>query len=152
MITVYYDGLCKVCSKEISLYRNQLGADSIRFVNICSQDFDAKIEGVDPVRIHQVMHVRRQDGTLALKVEAFIEIWSALPRFKWLAKAARWAPVNASLHLGYAGFTMIRPFLPRYTSPADCRESPYCDLNSEVKNDLKNDSKSYSKSEDKKDA
>lgn len=141
MITVYYDGLCKVCSKEISFYRNQLGADSIKFVDICSQDFDAKVEGLDPVRIHQVMHVRRQEGTLALKVDAFIEIWSVLPRFQWLAKAARWAPVNAGLHLGYAGFSIIRPFLPRYTSPADCRESPYCDLKSEVKNDLKSEVK-----------
>ncbi|MEI8025924.1 MAG: DUF393 domain-containing protein [Pseudomonadota bacterium] len=148
MITVYYDGLCKVCSKEISLYRNQLGSDSLKFVDICSQEFDAKAEGLDPVRVHQVMHVRRQDGTLALKVESFIEIWSVLPRFQWLAKAARWAPVNVGLHLGYAGFTMIRPFLPRNTSPADCSESPYCDLKSEVNNDLKNDLKS----EDKKDA
>jgi predicted DCC family thiol-disulfide oxidoreductase YuxK len=128
MITVYYDGLCKVCSKEINHYRKQSGADSISFVDICSSNFDARAEGLDPARVHQVMHVRRQDGTLAVKVDAFIEIWSVLPRFKWLAKAARWSPVNAGLNLGYVGFTMIRPFLPRYANPADCQESPYCDV------------------------
>ena len=137
MITVCYDSLCKVCSKEISYYRNQLGADSIEFVDICSKDFDRRAAGLDPVHIHQVMHVRRQDGTLALKVDAFIEIWSVLPKFKWLAKAARWSPVNVGLNLGYAGFTMMRPFLPRYASPADCKESPYCDLNSDLNSDLK---------------
>ena len=128
MITVYYDGLCKVCSKEINHYRKQSGADAISFVDICSSNFDARSEGLDPARVHQVMHVRRQDGTLAVKVDAFIEIWSVLPRFKWLAKAARWSPVNAGLNLGYVGFTMIRPFLPRYANPADCQESPYCDV------------------------
>ena len=131
MITVYYDGLCKVCSKEISFYRKQRGADAIKFVDICSATFDAKSEGLDPVRVHQVMHVRRQDGTLALKVDAFLEIWSVLPRFQWLAKAARWAPVNTGLSLGYIGFTLVRPFLPRYGNPAECQDSPYCELKSE---------------------
>jgi len=142
MITVYYDGLCKVCSMEISHYRKQRGTASIKFVDICAQDFDARLEGLDPVRIHQAMHVRRQDGTLALKVDAFIEIWSVLPKFKWLAKAARWTPINVGLNLGYAGFTSIRPFLPRYATPADCSESPYCDLKSDLKSDLKCDLKS----------
>ena len=110
MITVYYDGLCKVCSKEISHYRKQRGADSIAFVDICSKDFDPRAEGLDPVRIHQVMHVRRQDGSLALKVDAFIEIWSVLPNLEWQAKAQGWAPCIHGFILGFAfSFYILNP-------------------------------------------
>jgi predicted DCC family thiol-disulfide oxidoreductase YuxK len=126
-IQVYYDGLCKVCSREIDHYRNQRGADRIQFVDICSPSFNAVEEGLDPMRIHKVVHVRRQDGSLAVRVDAFIEIWSQLPKFRWLAKLASQKHIKAGLEIGYSSFILIRPFLPRYSSPADCQDSPYCE-------------------------
>lgn len=128
-LRVYYDGLCKVCSKEIEHYKKQKGADRINFVDICGRQFDAVKEGVDPVLVHKEMHVRRLDGTYATRVEAFIEIWKTLPKYNFLAKIASLSAVSALLDLGYSGFTRIRPFLPRYASPADCKDSPYCESN-----------------------
>jgi predicted DCC family thiol-disulfide oxidoreductase YuxK len=127
-LKVYYDGLCKVCSQEINHYRRQEGAENIQFIDICGAGFDAIQEEVDPVQVHKVMHVRRQDGTLATKVEAFIEIWKALPKYRFLAKIAGRPPVRSMLNLSYLGFSLIRPFLPRYSSPKECQDSPYCDL------------------------
>jgi predicted DCC family thiol-disulfide oxidoreductase YuxK len=124
---VYFDGLCKVCSKEINHYKEQVGASQIEFIDICSVAFNASQENLDPLQIHKIMHVRRLDGTLATRVDAFIEIWSILPKYKWLAKMAQQKLVKSGLELGYTGFTVLRPYLPRYSNPADCQDSPYCE-------------------------
>lgn len=128
-LKVYYDGLCVLCSKEMDHYKRQSGADNITFLDICSKDFNASEEGVDPIQVHKIMHVRRSDGSLALRVDAFIEIWSVLPKYKVLAKIAKNAFVHGGLSLGYAVFAKLRPFLPRNKASDACKDSPYCEIN-----------------------
>ena len=127
-LQVYFDGLCKVCSKEINHYKKQNGADHIEFVDICSNQFDAVKSGLDPIQVHKIMHVKRKDGSVATGVDAFIEIWKTLPKYHFLAKISNYSAMMAALKVGYSGFTVIRPFLPRYTNPADCSDSPYCEV------------------------
>lgn len=126
-LTVYYDGLCKVCSKEIAHYKKQTGADLIDFVDITSMQFNAAQEGVDPVQVHQVMHARRKDGTLVTRVDAFIEIWKVIPKYRLLSKMADQSLIKYGLELGYSCFAALRPFLPRYKKLSDCQDSPYCE-------------------------
>ncbi len=125
-ISVYYDGLCKICSREINHYRLQKGADLMRFVDICATDFDAEVENVNPIEVHKVMHVRRADGSLAIKVDAFIEIWKHLPKYRFLSVLGNAFPVRSLLNVGYEGFTILRPYLPRYKNYSECSDSPYC--------------------------
>jgi len=126
--TVYYDGLCLVCSAEINHYKRRNVDDRVAFVDICAAGFDPAKEGLDPRLIHKIMHVRRRDGTMATRVEAFIEIWENFPGYRWAARVARWKPVRFVLELGYSSFVVIRPWLPRRKA-ADCSASPYCDIN-----------------------
>ena len=124
-VTVYFDGLCVVCAKEIQHYQQQKGAEKIRFVDITKNSFNAAAEGLDPSEVHRVMHVRRADGSLALKVDAFIEIWQQLPRYCWLARWASRPALRRVLDLGYQAFVVARPYLPRKKNP--CETSPYCE-------------------------
>lgn len=117
-----------MCSREMDHYRKQEGAENIAFVDICSSDFDATKEALDPLQVHKVMHVRRKDGTIATRVDAFIAIWETLPRFKILAKIAKARLIKPGLEVGYSCFAAIRPILPRYSKNADCQDSPYCEL------------------------
>ena len=127
-LKVYYDGLCKVCSKEINHYKKQIGADRIEFVDICSDQFDAIKENLDPIQVHKIMHVRTKEGSVVTRVGAFIEIWKILPKYHWLAKLASNPIVLFGLEKGYSGFAMVRPFLPRYSKNTNCEESPYCEV------------------------
>jgi len=127
-IAVYFDGQCRLCSREISYYQRQRGAENIKFVDICAEGFDAKTEGLDPREVHKVMHVRRVDGTFAKGVDAFIEIWKCLPKFRTIARVAEKYLIKKGLEVGYSCFAMIRPFLPRRSKAESCQESPYCDL------------------------
>ena len=125
-IKVYYDGLCHLCSREINHYKKQAGSETIQVLDITNAEFNAEHEGVDPQRVHQVLHVRRADGSLATEVEAFIEIWKQLPRYQWAATMAQRSPVKASLHWMYRLFAKVRPLLPR--KAASCDSSPYCEI------------------------
>lgn len=127
-IKVYYDGLCKLCSAEINHYRKQEGAQKILFIDICAEDFDANAEGIDPYLVHKIMHVRRLDGNLATRVDAFIEIWMHLPKYRIAAKVARKPLVKMGLEVGYSCFAFIRPLLPRHSKLKDCQDSPYCEV------------------------
>jgi predicted DCC family thiol-disulfide oxidoreductase YuxK len=128
-LTVYYDGLCRLCSTEINHYKKQAGAETFRFVDITDPSFVAATEGVDPVQVHKIMHVRNANGELKTKVDAFIAIWEQLPKYKFAAKAAKSSLVRPVLDLGYIAFATIRPYLPRKTE--SCEASPYCEVKKE---------------------
>lgn len=125
-LTVFYDGLCVLCSREIDHYRKQQGAENILFSDITSPDFKAKDWGVDPFLVHKHMHARRSDGSLATHVDAFIEIWKVLPRYQWAARAASKGIIRPFLDAGYLLFAKVRPWLPRRKQL--CADSPYCEI------------------------
>lgn len=127
-LKVYFDGLCKVCSTEIEHYQKQKGSENIEFINICNNQFDAHAEGLNPIEVHKIMHVRRTDGSLATKVDAFIEIWKALPKYKNLATLAGKPIFRRGLDIGYNLFVKIRPWLPRKKATDECSDSPYCEV------------------------
>ena len=124
--TVYFDGLCRACSMEIDYYRKQKGSDRIDFVDIMSPEFSAESHGLDPRKVHRVMHVRSADGVLHEGVDAFRAIWAELPRYRFMTKVADSKAVRPFLEAGYQLFVRIRPYLPR--KKADCSASPYCEV------------------------
>lgn len=125
-VTVYFDGLCHLCSREISHYRKMKGSEQLAFVDITHPDFRPEKEGLDPERVHREMHVRKADGSLAIGVDAFIAIWEVLPRYHVAARLGRSSVPNLFLRAGYQVFAAVRPFLPRRS--AECSESPYCQI------------------------
>lgn len=125
-LTVFFDGLCHLCSREIDHYRKMKGAEKILFVDITAAEFNANREGLDPKKVHESLHARAADGSTHIGVDAFIQIWLRLDSLLWLAAAARLAPVRWSLGKAYALFAKIRPLLPRKS----CASSPYCEIGS----------------------
>lgn len=104
--TVYYDGACPVCSREIAHYRTRRGAETLAFVDVSQQaelgpdlDRDAALRR---------MHVRMADGSLRDGAAAFAAIWRALPGWRWLGRVAAWPGIAQGLELGYRGFLATR--------------------------------------------
>ncbi|MBY0555072.1 DUF393 domain-containing protein [bacterium] len=124
-LKVFYDGLCRVCSAEIEYYKKQSGSAKINFVDIFSPDFNAESENLDPAKIHKHLHAKKEDGSVLVGVDVFIEIWKNLDRFKKISVLAENKIIKTTLKWGYKLFADIRPYLPRRKA-ADCTESPYC--------------------------
>jgi predicted DCC family thiol-disulfide oxidoreductase YuxK len=117
-LTIYYDGLCPLCSREMAHYRKRVTGDSVQFVDITEPNFDAAAAGVDPARVHRLMHVKL-DGEMRVGLDAFIAIWDAVPGYRWLARTARLPGVYLLMSIVYHVFAWVRPWLSR-RKRADC--------------------------------
>jgi len=110
--TVYYDGSCPLCSVEIGHYASCQDADRLRFVDVSksSTPLGPDLTQQDAMRR---FHVRRTDGELVSGARGFVELWAQLPRWRWLARVAKWPGVLPVLELVYRGFLPLRPILSR---------------------------------------
>jgi predicted DCC family thiol-disulfide oxidoreductase YuxK len=108
VLTLYYDGGCPVCTREIGFYRRCRGAERIRWVNLVQCD-DADL-GHDLSResAHARLHARRPDGTLVAGARAFAALWQALPAFRLAGRAAALPGVVHGLEAGYRVFLKLR--------------------------------------------
>ncbi|MFN7904232.1 MAG: thiol-disulfide oxidoreductase DCC family protein [Pseudobdellovibrionaceae bacterium] len=122
---IYFDGLCMACSAEINHYRKLPGSETFDFIDITAQTFKAEDHGLDPAKVHKVMHVRDSNGVLHEGVDAFRTIWKGIPRYQFLARLSENKLVRWTLEQGYKSFVVIRPYLPR--KKMDCSASPYCE-------------------------
>jgi predicted DCC family thiol-disulfide oxidoreductase YuxK len=104
--TVYYDGACPVCAREIAHYRTRPGAEALAFVDVSAGGDPAPDLSREAALAR--MHVRRADGTLASGAAAFATLWQALPGWRWLGRFAALPGVAQVLELGYRGFLGTR--------------------------------------------
>jgi len=108
LLTLYYDGGCPVCTREIGFYRRRRGAEHIRWVNLAQCD-DAEL-GADLSReaAYARLHARRPDGTLVSGARAFAALWQALPAFRLAGRVAALPAVVHGLEVGYRAFLKLR--------------------------------------------
>lgn len=112
--TIFYDGLCQLCSREIDLFRRRVTDGSLAYVDIAAPGFDPAAHGVDPVRVHRHMHVRdEQTGRMLVGVDALVGMWECVPGFRWLARLTRLPVLRQLSTVWYAVFAWVRPKLPK---------------------------------------
>jgi len=107
-VTMYYDGACPVCSREVSLYRKLDREGAIRWHDVSASEGDLGNDGVNQADALSVLHARLRDGRLVTGVAAFIAVWERLPGFKLFTRLARWRPINWMLETGYAWYAPRR--------------------------------------------
>jgi predicted DCC family thiol-disulfide oxidoreductase YuxK len=110
--TVYFDGACPVCSREMAVYQRAEGAQRIAFVDAAACR-DARV-APDLTRGDALdsLHVRRPDGTLVSGAAAFAELWKTLPRWAWLGHFAAAPGVRQAAEFAYRGFQRARRLGP----------------------------------------
>ncbi len=112
-LTVFYDGACGVCSKEIAYYRS-LADQRIQFVNIAADDFDAASYGRTVAEFQAQLHARDAQGRFFTGVEAFRRLWEALPSpfYPLLSGFVGLPGIHLAARAGYALFARFRHLLP----------------------------------------
>lgn len=108
-LCVYYDGGCPLCRAEIASYQRTAGGESLRWVDAHASSPAELGPDLDAATALARMHVRRSDGKLLRGAAAFAEIWSHLPRWRWLARLARLPGVLPVVDLLYTVFLVVRP-------------------------------------------
>jgi predicted DCC family thiol-disulfide oxidoreductase YuxK len=107
-LTVYFDGGCPVCSREIALYRRQPGAAGIAWVDATTCPVSALGAGLDRESALRRLHVRTADGQLSSGAVAFTALWRQLPRTAWIGRLLSRGPLPAILEAGYRLLLLVR--------------------------------------------
>ena len=109
-LTVWHDGACPLCRREIALMRRLDRRGAIRFVDASTAD--AASCPVDRADLLARFHAR-EDGTMLHGAAAFAAMWRAIPVLRPLGLAARRPWVLAALEALYGRFLVVRPMLQR---------------------------------------
>ena len=109
-LTVYYDGACPLCAREIAFYRRRAGAGAVAWIDVSAHESGEETPDLDRDRALARFHVR-DDGVLVSGGQAFVRLWRALPGFRWLAWLLGAPALKPVLDLAYAAFLRVRPLL-----------------------------------------
>ena len=109
-VTVWHDGACPLCRREIALMRRLDTRGAIRFVDATTAaPSSCPVErGALLARFHA-----KEDGKLLSGASAFAAMWRAIPLLRPLGLAARAPLVLRLFEVVYRGFLVVRPFLQR---------------------------------------
>jgi predicted DCC family thiol-disulfide oxidoreductase YuxK len=106
--TVYFDGACPVCSREIAVYQVQRGAEGVQWVDVARCKAPALGPGLTRQAALARLHLRRADGSLVSGARAFTELWRVLPRWAWLGRLMGAGPGLWMLEASYRVFLLLR--------------------------------------------
>lgn len=108
-LTVWYDGACPLCSREIAAMRRLDRERSIAFVDIADP---AQPCPIDRQQALARFHVREGERILS-GAAAFGAMWRVLPALRWAGQLVRLRPVEYLLERCYRAFLLVRPKLQR---------------------------------------
>ncbi|MEM6942343.1 MAG: DUF393 domain-containing protein [Pseudomonadota bacterium] len=106
--TVFFDGACPVCRREIETYQRMAGAEAMEWVDVSAVPEEALPEGKDRAALLARFTVRRADGELADGAAGFLSVWRAMPRTAGIAKVLDRPPVTWIAEGAYRAFLVLR--------------------------------------------
>lgn len=85
MITVFYDGKCGLCRREIDHYKHIAPEGVFEWVDITVDEYAIQKLGISYADGLKLLHATDTKGTLHVGVDAFVLIWQQIPRWRILA-------------------------------------------------------------------
>lgn len=112
--TVFFDGACPLCRREIALYQGAAPASPVEWVDVSRfGEGAARDTGQSCGALMARFHVRTPDGVVRSGAAAFISLWLLYPGWRWLGKFGRLPGMERLLELLYLGFLRLRPSIQR---------------------------------------
>ena len=108
-LTVFFDGSCPICSKEINFYKMRAGADELSWVDVSDEEIPIPIQTRSREDLMARFHVLSSSGELVSGGAAFAELWASLPAFKIFGKIFKLPILRYLIDVGYDIFLTLRP-------------------------------------------
>jgi predicted DCC family thiol-disulfide oxidoreductase YuxK len=109
-LTVFFDGACPICDREIALMRRLDRRRRLAFCDFSRPDYDMASINISPAELGRVIHARRADGNVITGVEVFRAMWEAVG-LGFLARLSRLSLVEPLVLNAYAWFARNRLWL-----------------------------------------
>jgi predicted DCC family thiol-disulfide oxidoreductase YuxK len=108
MITVFYDGKCGLCSKEINHYRKIAPDGIFDWQDITESADNLKKEGISLSEGLKLLHAKDEKGQIHVGVNAFLLIWKQLKRWRILAALVGLPIIRQIANMAYRLFASWR--------------------------------------------
>jgi len=127
ILTIYYDGHCPLCMKEMQLLKRHDNKKSIHFVDLHNDDFSKDHPHINIPKAIRILHGQLNTGELLLGLDVTCKAWSLVGKHKWLA-VLRWPLIRIIADLIYRVFARYRSKISYLlTGNKNCNS---CNLNS----------------------
>lgn len=128
-LTLYFDGDCPLCAREIQLLRRRADPQRLQLVDISVDDFNASAVGHSKEALQNRLHACFADGQWVTGLDATLWSWRAAGLDRW-ATPLTWKPLRPLLELGYRVFCRLRPHLNWIPHPEGSRRCSdnQCDI------------------------
>ncbi len=112
-LTIFFDGACGVCSKEMTYYRS-IADERLIFIDISADDFCPQAFGKSQLDFQRELHVCDSKGNFFTGVDAFRKLWDTLPSpfYPLLSSFTGLPGIHLAARGGYKVFAKFRHLLP----------------------------------------
>lgn len=110
-LTVWYDGGCPLCTREIALMRRLDRRARLRFVDVSDGATACPLDRAD---LLARFHVSDAQGRFYSGAAAFAAMWRAIPLLRPLGLLALLPGMTWALERLYRAFLRVRPTLQRW--------------------------------------
>ena len=83
--TMFFDGGCPLCAKEVAHYRRIDVHDSVNWLDISTHPESLEKHNISYLAAMEHLHVLNANGEMVRGAYAFQALWQALPRYRILA-------------------------------------------------------------------
>jgi len=109
-LTLYYDGDCPLCAREIAWLRRRADPSKLQLADIRASDFDSEALGYSMTQLQNLLHARFANGQWVTGLDATYWSWTAAGH-TWLARPLAWRWLRPALDGLYRLFCRLRPGL-----------------------------------------
>lgn len=106
-LTVFFDGACPICDREIALMRRLDRQRHLIFCDFSGPDYDPTSINVSLADLGRVIHARWGNGSVITGVDVFRAMWEAVG-LGFLARLSRLSFVEPLILKAYAWFARNR--------------------------------------------
>ncbi len=109
-LTVWFDGACPLCRREIALFKRLDRQGAIHFEDVDRAD---AVCPLDRAELLSRFHAQERGYPVVSGAAAFAALWRAIPLLRPFGEIARLPPILWALDFAYRRFLIIRPRLQR---------------------------------------
>jgi predicted DCC family thiol-disulfide oxidoreductase YuxK len=107
LLTIFYDGNCPLCSKEINLLKEYDSKNRLLFEDIHAVDFIQRYPYIDKLYANRILHGQLSNGEMIYGLDVTCLAWKTVGKHRWLS-ILRWPVIRTLSDLAYVFFARHR--------------------------------------------
>ncbi len=124
-LTIFFDGDCPLCAKEINALRARDSKQRLKFENIHATDFVYRYPYIDIVKADRVLHGQLANGSMIYGLDVTAKAWSLVDAHRWI-QMLRWPVIRWFSDLSYCLFARLRHPIGRLMGRAKTCDTGKC--------------------------